>query len=1036
MKKSILAGFLILALTVSLMPDGMTDGRISVHSQPYAQGFSGEQNFELWKEQGVQKRDDTDMQVLAEYEAQAAGGQAGLLTVASLRADLAPESLWAQAYSFSIAGNIEEVLDLLQALPSAEEIGSYTEEERDALRLRVQAAVDAVQEIPEGEQEAFYGRAETEGLLEKLFELSVALDEESTIMPLATRTVQVGALVYKIFYGNEPGRENYTAIVANHATNRNVAGNITIPATISVSGTGSGIYNVVGIEDSAFKDNYGISGITFPNSSDFTAIGNQAFFGCTRLQGNLNLPDSLVSIGAFAFYNCSGLTGDLRIPDGVTELGDNIFNNCTGFNGKLTLPSSLKQIGGSTFNNCPGLQGPLVLPPTLTVIGAYAFYDCSGLNGTLVLPLSLMRIGEYAFRGCAGLTGELNVPDTLTYIGGMAFMGTNFSRVNHVKFITLDAKLKNLSETEKPDYDEGGYEDSTLLLDNAESFLFKAAKWTDDSLTEAEIRIDHARGVHGEMDILFVLDYSNSMLGVDAIGEGYVYPRSFVLDDLVLEAIECLLEQNAENGYDLRVGMTSFGSPGYRWGVDFSGDIHHLQEKLRDNPLLQRNVTSYTDGLQQAIEMIEARGDSDRPCKIVFVSDGFPSDANGVSGVAPGQAGIFDGSAEAQKLRSMGVDVIPLAIYMPTTLSDEMKARAAAFFRNISFDSNTYFTASDSFEFQEVWSHIITQELFTVDTVVTDTLSKYFMFRTGVAEADITASAGVATLDESTGVVTWNLNGTTGWEVHTLIIQVRLKPDALQSIGSLPTNLRLTSSAEKINAGPDDKPSGSPYLVRYLVEHNFISGTPKRELPEEIRIGLLPPFKGGFRNGVDVVPTLTYKDTVFEQGTEFLAGEDTWIFTEWDKQNDVISNANVIFTGVWKVQGADTSEPALIRVQKVVEDGGDSDDIFLIHLKEKDQILGSVALQHNEVGGWMSLDMESQPYRTITISELVPMAYTPYYSVQIQKEDGDRDMVQERTITVYPGDSLTVIITNSFTHTGFFKDKSWVRNVFAASGNP
>jgi len=1033
-KKSMLAGFLILMLTLALISDGMAGGKISVHSQPYAQVIS-EKNFELLKELGEEEQDGTDVQVLAEDEAQGAGGQAGSLP--SLRSD---ESLGAQmAYSLSLAGSVEETLDLLRTLPFAEEIGSYTEEERDALRLEVQGAIAAVQEISslsEGEQEAFYYSAETEGLLEKLFELNVALDEESTIVPLATRTVQVGALVYKIFYGNEPGRKNYTAIVANHATNRSVSGNITIPATISVSGTGSGTYDVVGVEDGAFMNNYGILGITFPNSPAFETIGSQAFFGCTGLQGNLNLPDSLISIGEFAFYNCSGLTGDLRIPDGITELGNNIFNNCTGFNGKLTLPSSLEQIGGSTFNNCPGLKGPLVLPPALTVIGAYAFYDCRSLNGALVLPLSLMRIGDYAFRGCAGLTGELDIPYTLTYIGEMAFMGTSFSRVNHVQFVTLDAELQNLLDTEKPDYDQDGYEDSTLLLDTAEAYLYKAAKWTDDSLTEAEIRIDHARGVHGEMDILFVLDYSNSMLGVDSIGGGYVYPRSFVLDDLVLEAIECLLEQNSTNGYNLRVGMTAFGSPGYRWSVDFSGDIQYLQEKLLDNPLLERNVTSYTDGLQQAIEMIEAREDSDRPCKIVFVSDGFPSDANGVSGVTPGQPGIFDGGAEAVELRSMGVDVIPLAIYMPTTLSAEMKARAAAFFRNISFDSHTYFIASNSFEFQEVWSHIITQELFTVDTVVTDTLSEHFMFRTGVAEADITVSAGVATLDENTGVVTWDLNDTDGWEVHTLIIRVRLKNDELHSIGSLPTNSRLTSSAEKVNAGPEDEPSGSPYLVRYLVEHYFVSGTPKRELPEEIRIDLLPPFKGGFRNGADVVPTLAYKDIVFELGTEFSVGEDIWIFTAWDKPEDVISNANVIFTGVWKLQGADVSEPALIRVQKVVEDGGDNDDIFLIHLKEMDRILGSAALQRNETSGWMSLDMESQPYRTITVSELVPMSYTPYYSVQIQTEDGNRAEINERTITIYPGDSVTVIITNRFTPTGFFKDKSWVRNAFAASGNP
>ena len=162
-------------------------------------------------------------------------------------------------------------------------------------------------------------------------------------------------------------------------------------------------------------------------------------------------------------------------------------------------------------------------------------------------------------------------------------------------------------------------------------------------------------------------------------------------------------------------------------------------------------------------------------------------------------------------------------------------------------------------------------------------------------------------------------------------------------------------------------------------------------------------------------------------GTEVVAGEDTWVFVSWDKASDVINNANVLFTGTWKIK----TVTALIRIKKVVEGGGDIDDIFLIHLKEGGRILGSTALQRDEISGWMTLDMGSDSSRTIEIFEVVPMEYNPVYTLSIQVEGSDPVAIPGKTLAVYPGDSITIIVTNRFTHTGFFKDKNWVRNMFS-----
>ena len=860
--------------------------------------------------------------------------------------------------------SLEELLGRLRALPEADEVSAYTREEKDRVCRQVQEIVAVIQGLssfPEPDQEAFYAVYEGEGLMEKLFALNTVLAGESSIQTFATANYKVGGVMYKLFY-NQSGRDDCTAIVAEHGDNKILSGNVTIPATINVSGVSGfpgGVYTITGIEHDAFYYNSRITGITLPDSPFFTVIGEYAFAYCSNLQGGLTLPTSLVTIEGYAFLNCSKLTGPL------------------------------------------------------------------------ILPASLVSVGDFSFRGCSGFSGELTIPPTLTTMGKNAFLETDFSRINHEKLISLNTEMQVKLEIKRPDYEAdgyGGFEDSSLLLDTDDTLFYKAARWTDASLTEAEIAIDYAQGSPYILDVLFVLDYSNSMLLVDSPSEGYIYPRSFVLEDLVLDAIECLLTPNHLEGYDVRVGLTAFGTPGYGWKVDFDSDTVYLQEELLDHPLIKGNVTSYTDGLQEAIDMIEARSEGTRPCKIIFVSDGFPSDMNGTAGVAPGQPGIYDGAAEAQKLREYGFPVIPLGIFMSDLTSPEALARAELFFRNISFDNHTYFMAGTAFEFRDVWCDILTRKLFIIDTVITDTLGELFAFGSDILEQDITASAGTVTWDTTTGTVTWDLHRAMVWEVHTLTIKIRLKSGNLKSSGRLPTNSLLTSSNDEIAAEPGDDPSGSPFLIRHIVEHIFISGTPEKELPGAISPSLLPPYKGGFRNGAEVVPTGYYGGHSFLPGIEIVVGEDIWHFAGWDKSSAVIENENVLFTGIWKIKGA------LVRVKKMVEGGGDSGDIFLIHLKRMTgTILGSVALQAGQTGGWMNIDMEGQPVQRIEISEVIPMEYSKYYDVTLENGSKSKaELDNEGFLLIHPGDEVTVIVTNTFKHSGFFKAKDWVRNIFTA----
>ena len=141
----------------------------------------------------------------------------------------------------------------------------------------------------------------------------------------------------------------------------------------------------------------------------------------------LVLPDRLKGIGLGAFFNCKYLVGSLVIPEGVEVIEDNAFNGCSSLDGTLTLPSTLKRIGGRAFYNCSSLTGNLTLPEGLETIGSDAFHICIGFYGELHLPNSLKEIGQRAFSECQGLTGTLTIPQGITEIkkGSFSFCGFN-----------------------------------------------------------------------------------------------------------------------------------------------------------------------------------------------------------------------------------------------------------------------------------------------------------------------------------------------------------------------------------------------------------------------------------------------------------------------------------------------------------------------------------------------------------------------------------------------------------------------------------
>ena len=198
------------------------------------------------------------------------------------------------------------------------------------------------------------------------------------------------------------------------SSNPKYSGDITIPATITVSGVK---YQVTEIGSKAFEYCYELTSISLPEG--LLKIGANAL----RQTGikTLVIPSTLQEIGTYGCY-----AGGLQT---VTIKSQQVLNNIYSSNSAFDLlfggvktfiiEEGITSIGNYVFKSCLGLTS-VSLPSTLQTIGDYAFADLSQRFKSITLPDGLTSIGKYAFSDCDSLT-SITIPDNVTEIGEGAF---------------------------------------------------------------------------------------------------------------------------------------------------------------------------------------------------------------------------------------------------------------------------------------------------------------------------------------------------------------------------------------------------------------------------------------------------------------------------------------------------------------------------------------------------------------------------------------------------------------------------------------
>ena len=168
----------------------------------------------------------------------------------------------------------------------------------------------------------------------------------------------------------------------------------------------------------------------------------------------------------------------------------------------------------------------------------------------------------------------------------------------------------------------------------------------------------------------------------------------------------------------------------------------------------------------------------------------------------------------------------------------------------------------------------------------------------------------------------------------------------------------------------------------YEKTHEFVSGTPNRELPQEV-LDLLPGKQTRIPNGTTVTP-----DQPLGGVTRVETPDGTWVFVGYDHNSEVIDHKNAHFIGVWVV---------LPQPKKDVLDGqGNSID--------GNKVTAGQVLTYS-----VTYTNTTNTARDVTITDVIP-EHTTY--VDGSANNGGTYDPATRTVTwkqnVASGDTLTV----------------------------
>lgn len=192
-----------------------------------------------------------------------------------------------------------------------------------------------------------------------------------------------------------------------------------------------------------------------------------------------------------------------------------------------------------------------------------------------------------------------------------------------------------------------------------------------------------------------------------------------------------------------------------RQKLDLTDDVTDVKNTLDE--MVADGGTDYTSALQEAYNMLNDRGETDRPGYVVFISDGAP----GKQGESIGDSD-WDGSKQAQAIKDAGYQLYTIGIALDDKADGYLESLASDnHYKNVT--GTNY--ASELEELLKEWAEEINTVPAGTDAVLVDTISEDFTLKPNQNVENLA-------FDYENNQVTWNVGEITeeGKEISFVVI--------------------------------------------------------------------------------------------------------------------------------------------------------------------------------------------------------------------------------------------------------------------------
>lgn len=223
-----------------------------------------------------------------------------------------------------------------------------------------------------------------------------------------------------------------------------------------------------------------------------------------------------------------------------------------------------------------------------------------------------------------------------------------------------------------------------------------------------------------------------------------------------------------------------FGSTdAIRKELDLTDSVTDVKNTL--DAMVADGGTDYTSALQEAYDMLQDRGTTDRPGYVVFISDGAP----GKQGNSIGDSN-WDGSGQAEAIKDAGYDLYTIGIALDDEADDYLESLASDnHYQNVT--GTNY--ASELEEILKVWAEEINTVPAGTDVVLVDNISDKFTLK---EDQNVTG----LTFDYANNRVTWNVGEIT--EEGKTVSFVVIPKDGVYG-DNIPTNAEAKLTYTDVN---------------------------------------------------------------------------------------------------------------------------------------------------------------------------------------------------------------------------------------------